>query len=445
MCGDETEVNAMSYDEHNEFDQPYEYYGTYHSYTNYRPPRRRKKSRTGLLVVLILLALVTGIVSWAMNFMNLQVGRDKDSVTVSVRDRDTPLPENMVSTEPTDEVQMPEEAYPAETDGSHILGIGETPLSVENRPAEDEKALSLQQIYEKVSPSVASISCVNAGGMGTGTGIVMSRDGYVITNYHVIEDAQQIYVLLGENDQYPAELVGGDETTDLAVLKVEAQDLEAAEFGDSDMLRVGDAVVAIGDPLGTQLRGTMTDGIVSAINRDLNLSGRQMTLIQTNAALNSGNSGGPLINCYGQVVGINTMKMSNYYSSSSVEGLGFAIPITQAKPILDELISQGYVSGRPAIGISGQTIDLRIQLFYHLPSGVIITEIVDGSDAANKGLEADDVIVAFGEDKISSLDDLVMAKEGYAAGDTVRLTVYRQGRYYHVDITLMDQITPDIY
>ena len=185
---------------------------------------------------------------------------------------------------------------------------------------------------------------------------------------------------------------------------------------------------------------------MSAINRDLNLSGRQMTLIQTNAALNSGNSGGPLINCYGQVIGINTMKMSNYSSTSStVEGLGFAIPIAAAKPIIDELIEQGYVSGRPAIGIRGQNLDLRAYYFYHMPRGVVVTGILEDSDAAHKGLEVDDIIVAFNNDQIHSLDDLVAAKKDLVAGDSVRLTIYRGGSYYHVDVDLVDQISPEIY
>ena len=264
---------------------------SYDPYARYHERRRKlKRRRTGLLVVLIVLAMITGLVSWAVNFMELQVERDEDSVTLSIGDPEMPV----------EETNVPEETAPptppVQTEQGSALGISDTPRSVENRPAEDEKARSLQQIYEKVSPSVASISCVTAGGVSTGTGIVMSQDGYVITNYHVIEKAQQIFVMLGEDDQYSAVLVGGDEITDLAVLKVDAYGLSAAEFGDSDMLRVGDVVVAIGDPLGTQLRGTMTDGIVSAINRDLDLSGRRMTLIQTNAALNSGNSGGPLIN-----------------------------------------------------------------------------------------------------------------------------------------------------
>ena len=430
----------MSYDQWDSNENDYQ---NYYPYQNYHTRPAKKKKRTGLLVIMIILALVTGVVSWAVNVMDLQVKIGDDKLLLTVGEDQYSL----VEREPEPEAPAQEEilAEAADEEGAE-LAISRTPQSVENRPVTDAKALSLQQIYAKVYPSVASISCVNAHGGGTGTGIVMSDDGYVITNYHVIEGAQQIYVLLGENDQYEAALVGGDETTDLAVLKVQAFGLQAAEFGDSDVLRVGDTVVAIGDPLGTELRGTMTDGIVSAINRDLNLSGRQMTLIQTNAALNSGNSGGPLINCYGQVIGINTMKMSNYSNTSStVEGLGFAIPITQAKPILDELILQGYVSGRPAIGIQGQSLDLRAQLFYHLPAGVIITGIVEDSDAFEKGLEPDDVIVAFDGREISSLDDLVAVKNGCSAGDTVRLTVYRNRKYYYVDVTLMDQITPDIY
>jgi len=414
---------------------PYENTGHYTYHT-----RKTKKKRTGLLLLLVSLALVTGIVSWAVNFMDLQVDLDKNNLTVSFGED-----EGTDSHDParkSEHIYLMEEEVPKTEDG---LRIGQTPYSAENYPVADEQALSLQQIYEKVSPSVASISCITSGGSGSGTGIVMSSDGYIITNYHVVENAGQIYVLLGQNSQYPAELVGGDETTDLAVLKIEADNLQPAQFGDSDMLRVGDAVAAIGDPLGSQLRGTMTDGIISAINRDLNLSGRQMTLIQTNAALNSGNSGGPLINCYGQVVGINTMKLSSRPNQTAVEGLGFAIPIVQAKPILDELVKQGYVSGRPAIGIYGQNLDIRAQVFYRLPPGVIVTAIVEDSNAFDGGLKVNDVIVGFNDTPVVSLDDLVTVKGAYEAGDEVCLLIFRGGEYLELDIELMDQIKPDIY
>ena len=419
-------------------------------YSYYSTSRRKPKRHTGLLVVLAVLALLTGLASWAVNVLGVRVDFGQGNAVVSLGQQQTQQ-QDVAAAEPNTEQPsvnqtqtQPETATPTPEQSVEIV---DSPQSVENRPAEDENALSLQAIYDKVIPSVASISCVlQSSSTSSGTGIVMSQDGYIITNYHVIEGAEQIFVLLEDDATYQASLVGGDETTDLAVLKIDATGLTPAEFGNSDALRVGDVVVAIGDPLGIELRSTMTDGIVSAINRDLNLSGRQMTLIQTNAALNSGNSGGPLINCYGQVIGINTMKMSSYSATSAtVEGLGFAIPITAAKPILDELISQGYVSGRPAIGIQGQTLDLRTQVFFHMPSGVVITAVEPGSDAEAKGLEPDDVIVGFNDTAISSLEDLVAAKNDLGSGDVVTLTIYRGGRYYEVDITLMDQTTAEIY
>ena len=414
--------------------QEYEPHSEYPEYNSYYCPPPQKKKRSGLLFLLIGLVILSSLISWA----------------VRTPTREGKKEESMQAVESSFQITAPEVAQrdlPTKTSdtGQGSLIVEDSPESVENRPSADADALSLQEIYAKVSPSVVSISCSLHSGSSSGTGIIMSPEGYLITNYHVIENAQQIRVLLENEETYPAELVGGDETSDLAVLKIDANDLPAAEFGNSDVLRVGDTVVAIGDPLGAELRGTMTDGIVSAINRDLNLFGRKMTLIQTNAALNTGNSGGPLINCYGQVIGINTMKMSNYSPTSSAEGLGFAIPIAAAKPIVDELIARGYVSGRPAIGICGQELDLRAQLFYHLPSGVLVKEVLTESDAYEKGLRIDDMIVAINGTPVSSLEKLVQLKSDFTVGDTVQLTVYRGGIYYQVDIVLMDQIRSDIY
>jgi len=431
--------------------QPEPYYDSYAAY--YNTHARKRKKHTGLLVLLIILALLTGAASWAVNFLGVHASISEDGLVVTMGSKDTqqeairhpetetpPLQEDPEATAPVEE-------QPAPGTSQETLPLQQSPPSVENYASDAQDALSLQAIYEKVIPSVVSISSVLPRGSSTGTGIVMSADGYIITNYHVIEDAVQIEVLLHDEQQYPALLVGGDETTDLAVLKLQQEDLTLtpAEFGNSDVLRVGDLVVAIGDPLGIQLRGSMTDGIVSAINRDLSMDGREMTLIQTNAALNSGNSGGPLINCYGQVIGINTIKMSSYASSTTVEGLGFAIPITAAKPILDELILNGYVAGRPAIGIQGTTLDVRTQFFYGLPSGVGVNAVDERSDAYAKGLMPDDVIVGVNSTKITSLEDLTKVKSDLSAGDTVKLTIYRGGKYYEVDVVLMDQISPDLY
>lgn len=321
------------------------------------------------------------------------------------------------------------------------LELSKSPASAQTAISSEEDALCLQDIYEKVIDSVVSISAVSSSSRASGTGIIMSPDGYIITNHHVIENALSVSVLTSSDEQYDALLVGSDETSDIAVLKIDAQNLQAAQFGDSATLRVGDAVVAIGDPLGVQLRGTMTNGIISAINRDLTVGDRSMTLIQTNAALNNGNSGGPLINCYGQVIGINTMKMSSYYSEASVEGLGFAIPISVAKPIIDELIENGYVAGRPAIGISGESLPKAFQTYYRLPTGVYVVSVDPDSDAAARGIAEGDIITAINDTAVSSIDELNTVKNQFSAGDTVTLTVYRNGQFYLVDVLLSDRAT----
>ena len=417
----------------------------------YRSGGKKQKKHTGLLAVLIVLAILTAAASWAVNFLDLQARIGPEGLSLFFGNRqpdkqeltDDPDPKEEPDPQPVEDPQVepapdPEPQPPAD----QTLQQQPSPPGVENITSDQKDALSLQAIYEKSIPSVASIICRHRGGSSSGTGIVMSADGYIITNYHVIDGAQEIQVLLEDDAYHEAELIGGDEPTDLAVLRIAAEGLTPAEFGDSDVLRVGDQVVAIGDPLGTELRGTMTDGIVSAINRDLIIDGRHMTLIQTNAALNSGNSGGPLINCYGQVIGINTVKMIG--GSASAEGLGFAIPLNVAKPIIDELIERGYVSGRPAIGVEGTTLDVRTQFFYNLPAGIIITAVEEGSDAESKGLTADDVIVSFGGVRVSTVEELEAAKEATAAGDTVTIGIYRSGTYYEVPVVLMDQTRPEL-
>ena len=320
------------------------------------------------------------------------------------------------------------------------LTITQSPAGVPTVASDEEGALSLQEIYRRCIGSVVSIVTVTPSGKASGTGIIMSEDGYVITNHHVIENAQAVSVLTSDSQEYTASVVGSDETSDLAVLKIEADGLQAAEFGDSSVLQVGDSVAAIGDPLGTALRGTMTDGIVSAINRDLTVNDRTMSLIQTNAALNNGNSGGPLINCYGQVIGINTMKMSNFYSSSTtVEGIGFAIPIDTAKPIIDELIEKGYVSGRPAIGIDGETLPATYRIYYRLPQGIYVTRVYRNSDAAAKGVSEGDIITAINGVSVTTMEQLNRVKNQFTAGQTITLTIYHGGVSSDVEIILMDR------
>ena len=418
-----------------------------------RSPRRKSGWLKGILAVLLVVAISFGAF-YLMRNVGVRLERTEDGVTLSMTNRSkqaepeqaeqpTPSPSASAQTE----MAAPQQTTQQPTQGAYVgsgtkLNIVSSQESSDTTFSDEEDALCLQDIYSSVIDSVVSISSMTSSGTSSGTGIIMSSDGYVITNHHVITGALVISVLTNDNQEYEAALVGSDEMSDLAVLKIDARGLQAAEFGDSSKLRVGDSVVAIGDPLGVQLRGTMTNGIISAINRDLTVGDRTMTLIQTNAALNNGNSGGPLINCYGQVIGINTVKMSSYYTATaSVEGLGFAIPISVAKPIIDELIENGYVAGRPAIGISGDSLPSYYRTYYRLPDGVYVTSVNEGSDAKAKGIREGDIVTAINGERISSIDELNTVKNQYAAGDEVTLTVYRSGTYYEVTVTLIDQAT----
>ena len=420
-----------------------------------RRPRRRSGWLKGILAVLLVVAISFGAF-YLMRNVGVRLERTEDGVTLSMTNRskqaepeqaEQPIPEPSASAQTGTQMAAPQQTPRQPTQGAYVgsgtkLNIVSSQESSDTTFSDEEDALCLQDIYSSVIDSVVSISSMTSSGTSSGTGIIMSSDGYVITNHHVITGALVISVLTNDNQEFEAALVGSDEMSDLAVLKIDARGLQAAEFGDSSKLRVGDSVVAIGDPLGVQLRGTMTNGIISAINRDLTVGDRTMTLIQTNAALNNGNSGGPLINCYGQVIGINTVKMSSYYTATaSVEGLGFAIPISVAKPIIDELIENGYVAGRPAIGISGDSLPSYYRTYYRLPEGVYVTSVNEGSDAKAKGIREGDIVTAINGEKICSIDELNTVKNQYAAGDEVTLTIYRSGTYYEVTVTLVDQAT----
>ena len=414
------------------------------------PMEDRRRRHTGkwitAIVILALLALaVTGTVHLVRD-VGVTINRSDTGFLLTIGTQQA-----QTAAAPTEQPQTAQEeassvhaAAPAQTQQAAEdlpqLTITQSPAGVPTVASGEAGALSLQEIYRRCIGSVVSIVTVTPSGKASGTGIIMSEDGYVITNHHVIENAQAVSVLTSDSQEYAASVVGSDETSDLAVLKVEADGLQAAEFGDSSVLQVGDSVAAIGDPLGTALRGTMTDGIVSAINRDLTVNDRTMSLIQTNAALNNGNSGGPLINCYGQVIGINTMKMSNFYSSSTtVEGIGFAIPIDTAKPIIDELIEKGYVSGRPAIGIDGETLPATYRIYYRLPQGIYVTRVYQNSDAAAKGISEGDIITAINGISVTTMEQLNRVKNQYTAGDTITLTIYHGGVSSDVEIILMDR------
>lgn len=280
----------------------------------------------------------------------------------------------------------------------------------------------------------------------TGTGIVMTSDGYIITNAHVIYDSENGYgranavsVVMSDKTNYDATIIGYDTDTDIAVLKIDATGLTPGEFGDSDDLQVGELVLAIGNPLGFQLFGSVTSGIVSALNREISVNDKQMSLIQTDAAINNGNSGGPLVNSYGQVVGINSAKMSSdYMSSATVEGLGFAIPITQAKTIIDDLVNYGYVKGRPQIGITGQPINQSMATLYGMPVGIYVSSVTPNGAAELAGIQTGDIIIGIDGKAVTTNEELNEEKNKHKAGEEITLTISRNGKDTDVKLTLQE-------
>ena len=391
------------------------------------------KSRGGLIaLMLILIIFLCGIITLLgiLNirlFQKLQVQQKNDlaiSFTTAQTQPEEIQPMLSETLEPYLEGELPS------------MNLQQTPQSVDNVPTEG--GVPLQDIYTQNIDSVASIYCTTSRGNSTGTGVILSNNGYIVTNAHVVDGAISVTVQLTDERVFSAGIVGRDEISDLAVLSIDAKDLVPAQFGDSSSLRVGDTVVAIGDPLGVEFRGTYTDGIVSAINRDVEIDGRTMTLIQTNAALNSGNSGGPLINCYGQVIGINTMKIGAFTDSAGVEGLGFAIPSATVKDIVDQLIAQGYVSGRPTLGLIGETLSTFYQHYYRLPAGLYITYVEQGSDAYRKGVEDGDILMSINDTRVTTMDDINAAIYNLEVGETVQTIIYRGGQQYQVELVLTE-------
>ncbi|MBR5869060.1 MAG: trypsin-like peptidase domain-containing protein, partial [Clostridia bacterium] len=343
-------------------------------YTPPVPPRKKGLS-TGAIVAIVLastlfLTMLCGVALVGLVYLGSNSGFVEEVTEMLPGDR-----EEGIAPPPTTESnreQFGSNEAPATTDSLDGLLIGG-----------DENALTVAQIYQKVAPSVVGIEIRSQMGGGTGSGVIMTQDGYILTNAHVVDDAMSIQVYLYDGSEYSATLVGSDEATDIAVIKVEGTDLPAATFGNSDELQIGEDVVAIGNPLGLDLSFTVTRGIVSALNRNIAVGGYAMTLVQTDAAINPGNSGGPLINCRGEVIGITSAKIMSDYSASTVEGIGFAIPVNSALEVAEDLAVHGHVTGRPWLGIVIQTQygQEGNQFVYQ----VVVTEVESGSPAAQCG------------------------------------------------------------
>lgn len=382
-----------------------------------------KKKRRGLRIFLLVLACVVGAIlligasffgiGWLMEHSEGQLGTYD------------PLPSFALPSALPGQTATGADALPwGSPDPDTTISLAET------EPA----ALTPQEIYRQVLPSVVCVQVDygDGSGYGVGSGVVLTESGYIITNYHVVEDGTTLDVmLLSTEEVYEARLIGYDEELDIAVLKIDAPDLVPAALGDSDALVVGDSVYAIGNPMG-YLYGTMSDGIVSALARQVDIDDSSMTLIQTSVPLNSGNSGGALVDIYGRVVGITVAKMSGVEDNVVIEGIGLAIPITDALPFVNHIIHTG-TSYRPALGI------MCYELLRDGQKGILVDTTTPGTPAAEV-LQAGDFIIAANGEAISGLYDLTRALNATGVGNEIELTILRGGQELTVSIVLYDRL-----
>lgn len=308
-------------------------------------------------------------------------------------------------------------------------------------------------IANKAGPSVVGIKVV-CNNVNTvlkktvieefqGSGIVLTEDGYIVTNYHVVGEVDTrnensknniLTVFLPDGEEVPAKYIGGDSSKDIAVIKINKNGLNPATLGDSASLKVGEVAVAIGNPLGIEFAGSVTGGYISALNRTIELDSDMFNLIQTDAAINPGNSGGALVNSMGEVIGINTAKIS----IAGVEGLGFAIPINDVKPLIFDLIEFGYIRGKAFIGIIGRDITEEMALWYEMPAGVYVLSVNQGFAADIAGIQKGDIIIELANEKVTSMKMLDAIKNKYKAGDKINIKYIRNDKEYEKKIVLSE-------
>ncbi|MBP3634470.1 MAG: trypsin-like peptidase domain-containing protein [Oscillospiraceae bacterium] len=386
------------------------------TYSPYQQPEKPKKNQTARIVVLVAIVALLGSVGGALltNAISGLGGRPEQA-------------QQVVQEAPQDGYELVEHTLPEK-------------LATNNTG----KTLTASQVYELTVNSVVGIqteATTNIFGQeavsaSAGSGFILSEDGYIITNAHVISGADKITVDLFNGDSFPAELVGADTSFDVAVLKIDAKGLPAVSVGDSDTLKVGEDVIAIGNPLG-ELTFTMTNGILSALDREINTDGNPQNMLQTNAAINSGNSGGPLFDMDGNVIGVTTAKYSGTTTSgTNIEGLGFAIPINDALKVAYDLAEYGYVKGQAYLGVTIATLESSTASYYGLPVGPRVETVNPGSCAEKGGLQVGDVIVACDGEKVENTSAMLSMLKRRQAGDTIVLTVFRMGAEMDVTIVL---------
>ena len=310
--------------------------------------------------------------------------------------------------------------------------------------------LTMPEVYAANVNSVVSVNVSSTStnyfgqtveNAASGTGFAITQDGYIVTNYHVVGGASSVKVTLYNGETYDASVIGGDEDYDVAVIKIDVTGLSPVVLGNSSKLAIGETVAAIGNPLG-ELTFSMSQGIVSCVDRAINVDGTPFNMIQVDCSINPGNSGGPLVNTYGEVVGIVSAKYSSY-SSTTVEGIGFAIPINDVIAMIEDIMTNGYVTNKPFIGITPGTMTQQMaqQYRYSVSEGVFVYSVEPGSAAEKAGLQMGDVILRIDDKEIKDTSDLTAAKKGYSAGDTATFTVYRGGETVQLELTF--DVTPE--
>ncbi|MGN0538139.1 MAG: S1C family serine protease [Acutalibacteraceae bacterium] len=400
-------------------------YNAYAPQNNFTPPAKPPKKngkRVGLIIGAIALALCVGGVGAVGGYL---IANNSNNTVQTVTDNTTSNGSNKNNESSTS---------------------GGSNLTIQKADSSEVAPTTVQEVVNKVSSSVVEITTESVQTsaylgqyitQGAGSGIIVSKDGYIITNNHVIENASTILVKTTDGTEYEATLIGTDSTADVALIKIDAKDLNAVTFADSSELAVGQTAIAIGNPLGS-LGGTVTTGIISALDRTINLDGQQMNLLQTNAAINPGNSGGGLFDSNGNLIGMVVAKSSG----TGIEGLGFAIPANDVVAVLDDLMNYGYVKGRPSLGVTLIDINSRQELFmYRLDKiGVYISEVKSGSCAEKAGLQSADCIEKINGKEVSSASEVSQIIDKCKAGDSITIQYYRDGASKTVTIVLDEDI-----
>ena len=419
---------------------------------SYRPNQEqdhnsnKKKNGIGgrMIALLVAVALVASIGGSALTSVINSISRKNEEANAKAAET-----MNSQTVEPAQDAQDGAQDTQSEN-SSYALEKSQLPTSLSSN--DTGKSLTPKEVYAmnvNACVGIATQITTNVWGQvasasASGSGFILTSDGYVVTNNHVVEGATSVTVKLYNGDEYDAEIVGTDEMNDVALLKIDATGLQTVTIGDSDQIEVGEEVIAIGNPLG-ELTFTMTAGVVSALDREINTDGKPINMLQTDVAINSGNSGGPLFDMNGNVIGITSAKYSGSTSSgASIEGISFAIPINDALRVIYDLQQYGNVTGRAYLGVTVKDLDSSTGATYGLPTGPMIRTVEEGGCAEKAGLQEGDIIIGFNDAEISSYTDLVAALNKCRAGDTATIKVYRAGAEVEASVTLDERPTDDV-